>query len=551
MLAYSGSNFTIDSCYSLAAISGTTYFGFIADSWASSRTVSNSYFFGTTLSNKGGSRNIVCTNVYGENANYYAGVTELAKANMQGEDALVNFEKMPALANCGSFVATEGYPVLSVFKALLPKPKQELWSESVKAPEKDPEGGENDYLISTPEELSYVIKNGGGKSYKLTNDIYLNDPEKIDWSTGSADSTYISKVWYTASTAGNFYGTLDGDGHTIYGLYVNNEEDCVTALRVVLINNTAYSNGDNNRDGVVDICDLVKLASAFALADMEEIIETYGSYYGIEMKLISDEIDAIGEDAVNYIFISDIHYTNTNNAQDQAITKQLEAIAKMANADDSIDFVVVGGDLTSGGFGTKAGAITANNNALAPLKACTKPVLVLAGNHDDNCYHVYSGDKVYKKELILSDMDWTTKVLALNSPSTIVHDANYENSKYYYYDLPEKKTRVVCLDSIDYRAPFDENGNITEMLPADFENNTYFGTTTASRQYKSGASYWDYSAEQLRWLTEQALTKEDYNYIFVSHMGIDSETNSGGETTNAGYRDKLRNVIEAYQNIPD
>jgi len=230
MLAYSGSNFTIDSCYSLATISGTTYFGFIADSWASSRTVSNSYFFGTTLSNKAGSRNIVCTNVYGENANYYAGVTELAKANMQGEDALVNFAKMPALANCGSFVATEGYPVLRVFKALLPKPKQELWSDSVKAPEKDPEGGENDYLISTPEELSYVIKNGGGKSYKLTNDIYLNDPEKIDWSTGSADSTYISKVWYTANTAGNFYGTLDGDGHTIYGLYVNNEEDCVTAL---------------------------------------------------------------------------------------------------------------------------------------------------------------------------------------------------------------------------------------------------------------------------------------------------------------------------------
>ena len=107
---------------------------------------------------------------------------------------------------------------------------------------------------------------------------------------------------------------------------------------------------------------------------------------------------------------------------------------------------------------------------------------------------------------------------------------------------------MICLDAIDYRAPFDENGNITEMVPADFENNTYFGTSTTSRQYKSGASYWDYSAEQLRWLTEQALTKEDYNYVFVSHMGIDSETNSGGETTNAGYRDKLRNVIEAYQN---
>lgn len=340
-------------------------------------------------------------------------------------------------------------------------------------------------------------------------------------------------------------GTLIGD---VNENGIGGEFADVTALRVVLINNTAYSNGDNNRDGAVDICDLVKMASAFAIADMEEVIKNYGSYYGVEMKLISDEIDALGEETVNYIFVSDLHFTNTNSAQDKAVLNQLEAIAKMANTDDSIDFVVVGGDLTSGGFSTKEGAIKANNNALAPLKNCTKPVFVLAGNHDDNCYHVYSGDKVYKKELILSDMDWNTKVLSVNSPENIVHDVNYENSKYYYYDLPEKKTRVVCLDAIDYRAPFDENGNITEMLPADFENNTYFGTTTTSRQYKSGASYWDYSAEQLRWLTEQALTKEDYNYIFVSHMGIDSETNSGGETTNAGYRNKLRNVIAAYQN---
>ncbi len=642
--------------------------------------------------------------------------------------------------NCAkNFVMAEGFdlPVSKGFAGYT----SNVWNGFYQKPV----AGEDDvYLITCPEEFAWMVWSyGGGASYKLTTDIYLNDISIADWQKSENLNGWFSGTWnvgYTAKNAngGFFTGTVDGDGHVVYGLYnvtdsklgglipdckattvknlglsdsvINAKgtgyaggiigfvnaatvtvEDCfvektainsgngfdgailgytqnatnatlkncyanigktlidyvhastsvtmsdcyvigatpypttqtygttvnsnvytdtsctfdgvtlltsaemqgktaltkmsglgldkwyavdsgspmlrvrgiligdvnengkggepadLTALREVIIRNTLYSNGDNNRNGVVDICDLVKMSSALAVADMQEIIATYGSYYGLEMKLISDEINALGEETVNYIFISDLHFTNSDSAQDKAIQRQMEAIAKMANADDTIDFVVVGGDLTSGGYSSKSGAIDANNAALAPLKNCTKPVFVLAGNHDDNSYHVYSGDKVYKKELILSDKDWTTQILAENSPANIVHDKNYENSKYYYYDLPEKKTRVICLDAIDYRAPFDENGNITEMVPADFPNNTYFGTTTTSRQHKTGCSYWDYSAEQLRWLTEQALTEEDYNYIFVSHMGIDSETNSGGETTNAGYRNKLRKLIEAYQ----
>lgn len=340
-------------------------------------------------------------------------------------------------------------------------------------------------------------------------------------------------------------GTLIGDADENG---VGPEFDDISALRVILISNPQYSNGDYNRDGDVDICDLVKLSIEFSSINLEEITALYGDYYGIEMSVVSDQVDALGEDTVNYIFITDIHYTNGDSAQDKALLNQMNAIAKMAEADDSIDFIVIGGDTTTGTYSTKEACIAETNEVLAPLKNCSKPILILPGNHDDNCYHVYSGDKVYKPELIVSDMDWTQQILAVNSPETIVHDKDYANSKYYYYDLPEKKTRVVCLDAIDYRAPFDENGNITEMVPADFANNTYYGKEgVPARQYKSGASYWDYSAEQLKWLTEQALTEKDYNYIFVSHMGIDSDTNSGGETVNAGYRDKLRGIISAYQ----
>lgn len=323
----------------------------------------------------------------------------------------------------------------------------------------------------------------------------------------------------------------------------------ITALRLMIITNTLNANSDYNRDGNENICDLVKMTVVMETTNMEGIIATYGDYFGFEMKIITEEIDALSEENVNYIFITDLHFGNGTSAQDKLILKQMESITKLANADDSIDFVVVGGDVTTGMYDTKEKAIAATNAALAPLKSCTKPVLVLTGNHDDNSYHVYSGDKVYIPERILSDMDWTTQVLSVNCPETIVHDKNYENSKYYYYDLPTKKTRVICLNAIDYRAPFDENGNIIEMEPADFPNNTYFGKENVpARQYKSGCSYLDYSAEQLRWLTEQALIVEDYNYIFVSHMGIDLDTNAGGKTTYAGYGDKLRDIMEAYHN---
>jgi predicted MPP superfamily phosphohydrolase len=221
----------------------------------------------------------------------------------------------------------------------------------------------------------------------------------------------------------------------------------------MLITNTLNANGDYNRDGNENICDLVKMTAVMGTTNMEEIIATYGDYFGFEMKIITEEIDALSEENVNYIFITDLHFGNGTSAQDKLILKQMESITKLANADDSIDFVVVGGDVTTGMYATKEKAIAATNAALAPLKSCTKPVLVITGNHDDNSYHVYSGDKVYIPERILSDMDWTTQVLSVNCPETIVHDKNYENSKYYYYDLPTKKTRVICLNAIDYRAP--------------------------------------------------------------------------------------------------
>ena len=92
-----------------------------------------------------------------------------------------------------------------------------IWDGTLSVPtEKDRAGN---ILIHNGNELAYVIKNGGGadKSYKLTDDIYLNDITKINWVTGRAASGYTIQKWYDHNV--NFQGSIDGDGHVIHGLY--------------------------------------------------------------------------------------------------------------------------------------------------------------------------------------------------------------------------------------------------------------------------------------------------------------------------------------------
>lgn len=83
---------------------------------------------------------------------------------------------------------------------------------------------ESPYLISSKEDLIYVITVGGEHFYyKLTADIYINDITKIDWSTGELiDPDYNPTEWFTSADVPSFNGIINGDGHVIYGLYIKN-----------------------------------------------------------------------------------------------------------------------------------------------------------------------------------------------------------------------------------------------------------------------------------------------------------------------------------------
>lgn len=93
-----------------------------------------------------------------------------------------------------------------------------LWTGAETAPASGAGTETEPYLISTAEELAYVVKNlGGGKYYKLTADIWLNDVTAGNWYENSGN-----RAWY--SLEGNFQGHLDGDGHIVYGLWYSNSK---------------------------------------------------------------------------------------------------------------------------------------------------------------------------------------------------------------------------------------------------------------------------------------------------------------------------------------
>lgn len=99
----------------------------------------------------------------------------------------------------------------------------DIWDGTIASDYAGGTGTENDpYLISTPEQLALMAigtnyVNAESKYYKLTADIYLNDITKTNWKENSPNE------WLKAKTDSNYFfnGNLDGDGHTIYGIYVN------------------------------------------------------------------------------------------------------------------------------------------------------------------------------------------------------------------------------------------------------------------------------------------------------------------------------------------
>ena len=223
---------TITNSYSLAEFevqAANDYsYGLIGYANQAKATVDNCYIVNGPITSTGGTND---NSVFKFSSSYqtadsgsggsqseHTDIYTLTAYSMQGEDVFTNESKMPCLNSDNAYLATKGYPILISFNKgdVLEGP----WDGSIEKP--TALDGNGNILISTAAELAYVIKNGGGASYVLSNDIYLNDISAINWYTGEVAKGYTPAKWYTTDTSTAFTGTIDGKGYVVYGLYFAN-----------------------------------------------------------------------------------------------------------------------------------------------------------------------------------------------------------------------------------------------------------------------------------------------------------------------------------------
>lgn len=231
-----------------------------------------------------------------------------------------------------------------------------------------------------------------------------------------------------------------------------------------------------------------------------------------EDKNVQDDITG---ESVSYIFITDLHLDTSEDAQTAAY-RQLNAVVDVVNNTD-IDFVCVGGDLYNGRDAEQDGkqkAMDKIESVSEILEECDKPVFILKGNHDDNSFSAQEdGNLLFDADYIINREEWYSVTMA-HFPQ---YAAKYQNG-YYYYDLPGKNTRVICLN----------------MSDSD-------DTVTDGKQAQMGMYFYGYSDEQIDWLLNTAMARQDCNYLFMSHDAFDYPEGYG----EGGNRDTLQQILKA------
>lgn len=209
-------------------------------------------------------------------------------------------------------------------------------------------------------------------------------------------------------------------------------------------------------------------------------------------------------DGLNILFLSDTHmeYINpiTYISNENEALNQMRAVVDIANKCD-VDCIIHGGDIIHGYNSTKEKPLEAFNKSVDILKDAKCPVLVSRGNHDDNSYYNYApsggNPKEYVKvENVITQEEWLSRVVNPLCKTGITHDSMNKKSTYYYYDLPQKYTRLIVLDPYDY--PLEDKGDGYAKYVAE--------------------TWFKFSHRQVKWLCEEALNiNRDWSIVVIVH----------------------------------
>lgn len=204
------------------------------------------------------------------------------------------------------------------------------------------------------------------------------------------------------------------------------------------------------------------------------------SYFlnGIQ-ELARKTIQLQSADTVTSIHISDTHYATDSIARDDLenygrSNNHIKNVAEFTNLVD-VDYVVLNGDVHDGSTANKDIAVSNYKEAISTLGLANCPYFVTWGNHCNNSW----GDNVtssipktvnnYLPREPMTSLHGKMAQVIRNQemyeiatrPSTVFGIKENPDDKlgYYYYDVPQKKQRVIILNAQDIPAVLDPDGH--------------------------------------------------------------------------------------------
>ncbi len=212
---------TITNTYSLATVNGSHLSGVVGDIWTKEYVFKNCYAVGTKLVGKGNPSVTRAYSTENESGGELISADAMKGTAVSGNDLVLS----------DAFVATDSYPVLKPFC----DNAKYSWNGMLHGFEVGSGDPDDPYLIGDAGQLALALKTAGGH-YKLSNDIFINDIEKINWATGSVkkNASYTPNNWFYGDDVGSsfylsdganvrFNGTIDGNGFAVHGLWYSSE----------------------------------------------------------------------------------------------------------------------------------------------------------------------------------------------------------------------------------------------------------------------------------------------------------------------------------------
>ena len=236
-----------------------------------------------------------------------------------------------------------------------------------------------------------------------------------------------------------------------------------------------------------------------------------------EIERVIENLTAVTDkNAVNYAIVTDTHYDTQQSVGTPELVDNSVKIIRMLAEKGLIHFAGHCGDITtgwrSGDSCRKYTKIVADLFSDFPC-----PVIFSIGNHDfnHNPETLKEGAHSYtltgeKNPELLDHEEWYALTQQNFRKDSFIYDEVMPGSLYFYVDIPEKKARVVCLESFYCR---------------DVE-------------------------KQVRFLAEKVLTVKDegWKYVFLSHAPIDNRYEEGKMHHVCAGADDLKKLITALNN---